>query len=34
MKSAQAFVDSEEYAPVKPLRLTNAECTLVIVEGC
>jgi uncharacterized protein (DUF1330 family) len=34
MKSAQDFVDSEEYAPVKPMRLNNAECTLVIVEGC
>ncbi|MCW8950569.1 MAG: DUF1330 domain-containing protein [Sedimenticola sp.] len=34
MKSAQAFVDSEEYAPVKPMRLDNAECTLLILEGC
>jgi len=33
MKSAQAFVDSDEYAPVKPLRTDNAECTLFIVEG-
>lgn len=33
MKSAQAFVDSEEYAPVKPKRTDNAECTLFIVEG-
>lgn len=33
VKSAQAFVDSEEYAPVKPLRLNNADCTLFIVEG-
>ena len=32
--SAQAFVDSDEYAPVKPMRLHNAECTLFIVEGC
>ena len=32
-KSAQAFVDSEEYAPVKPMRQNNAECTLFIVEG-
>jgi len=31
--SAQAFVDSDEYAPVKPLRTENAECTLFIVEG-
>ncbi len=33
MKSARAFVDSEEYAPVKPKRTDNAECTLFIVEG-
>ncbi len=33
MKSAQAFVDSDEYAPVKPLRLNNARCTMFIVDG-
>lgn len=33
MKSARAFVDSEEYAPVRPLRTDNAECTLLLVEG-
>jgi len=33
VQSAQAFVDSEEYAPVKPIRKNNAECTLFIVEG-
>ncbi|MFT5261050.1 MAG: hypothetical protein ACI9J2_002068 [Saprospiraceae bacterium] len=33
MQSAQAFVDSEEYAPVKPLRHDNADCTLFIVDG-
>ena len=33
MQSARAFVDSEEYAPVKAIRHANAECTLVIVEG-
>jgi uncharacterized protein (DUF1330 family) len=33
MKSARAFVDSAEYAPVKPLRLNNADCTLFIVDG-
>lgn len=33
MQSAQAFVDSEEYAPVKPKRTDNAECTLFVVEG-
>jgi uncharacterized protein (DUF1330 family) len=33
MKSAQAFADSAEYAPIKPIRLNNAECTLFIVDG-
>jgi len=33
MDSARAFVDSEEYAPVKPIRRENARCTLAIVEG-
>jgi uncharacterized protein (DUF1330 family) len=33
MDSARAFVDSEEYAPVKPLRVDNASCTLFILEG-
>lgn len=33
MAAARAFVDSEEYAPVKPLRRQNARCTLVILEG-
>lgn len=33
MDSARAFVDSEEYALVKPLRQNNARCTLAIVEG-
>ena len=33
MDSARAFVDSDEYAPVKPLRRDNASCTLFIVEG-
>ena len=33
MASAQAFLDSDEYAPVKKLRHTNAECTLFIVDG-
>lgn len=32
MQSAQAFVDSEEYAPVAPLRQNNADCTLFIVD--
>ena len=33
MDSARAFVDSEEYAPVKPLRRNNAKCTLAILDG-
>ena len=33
LKSAQAFVDADDYAPVKPIRTGNAECTLFIVEG-
>jgi len=33
MDSARAFVDSDEYAPVKPLRHNNAKCTLLILDG-
>ena len=33
MQSARAFVDSEEYAPVKPIRRNNARCTLTILDG-
>ena len=33
MQSARAFVDSEEYAPVKPIRRDNARCTLTILDG-
>ena len=33
VKSARDFVDSEEYAPVKPMRQNNAECTLFILDG-
>ena len=33
MAAARAFADSEEYAPVKPLRRDNARCTLVILDG-
>ena len=33
VKSARTFIDSEEYAPVKPMRLNNAECTSFIVDG-
>jgi len=34
MDAARAFVNSTEYAPVKPLRRDNARCTLAILEGC
>ena len=33
MAAARAFVDSEEYQPVKPLRINNAKCTLLILDG-
>lgn len=33
MDSARAFVNSEEYAPVKVLRHRTAKCTLAIVDG-
>ena len=33
MQAAQAFADSPEYAPVKPLRRNNARCSLVILDG-
>jgi uncharacterized protein (DUF1330 family) len=33
MDSARAFVDSDEYRPVKPMRRENAKCTLLIVDG-
>jgi len=33
MQSARAFVDDEEYAPVKKIRHANAACTLFIVDG-
>ena len=33
MASARAFVDSEEYAPVQPIRRNNAKCTLFIIDG-
>lgn len=33
MQSAQAFVDSEAYAPVKSMREEHAECTLFLVDG-
>ena len=33
MQSARAFANSEEYAPVKPLRRDNARCTMAILDG-
>ena len=33
MARAAAFLDSGEYAPVKKMRHTHAECTLFIVDG-
>ena len=33
MAAARAFVNSDEYAPVKPIRRDNAKCTLVILDG-
>ena len=33
MQSARAFLDSEEYAPVKLLRQNNADCTLLVLDG-
>ena len=33
IEDARAFVDSDEYAPVKSMREDNAQCTLFIVEG-
>lgn len=33
MDNARAFVDSDEYAPVKPLRRNNAKCTLLLLDG-
>ncbi len=33
LDAARSFVDSTEYAPVKPMRRNNARCTLFLVEG-
>ena len=33
MTAARAYVNSEEYAPVKPIRRDNAKCTLTILDG-
>jgi uncharacterized protein (DUF1330 family) len=34
MDKAKAFVNAEEYAPVKAIRHQHAQCTLLLVEGC
>ncbi len=33
MQAARNFANSAEYAPVKAIRHTNAECTLILVDG-
>ncbi len=33
ISNAQDFLDSEEYIPVKAMRLKSAECTLFIIDG-
>lgn len=33
VQAAQAFLDSEAYAPVKAMRRKNADCTLFIIDG-
>jgi uncharacterized protein (DUF1330 family) len=33
MDSARAFLDSDEYAPIKPFRCNNAKCTLLLLDG-
>jgi len=33
MASARAFINSDEYAPIKAIRHANAESTTVIFEG-
>lgn len=33
VKTAQAFLDSDEYAPVKAMRHKHADSTLFIVDG-
>lgn len=32
-EQARAFVDSDEYSVVKPLRMSNSDCTSFIVEA-
>lgn len=33
MDSARQFLNCEEYQPVKALRLDNADCTMLVVDG-
>ncbi len=33
MQSARAFMDCEEYGPVKAIRHAHAKCSIVIFEG-
>ena len=33
IEKARSFMNSEAYAPVRPLRENNAKCTLVLLEG-
>ncbi|MBO6918958.1 MAG: DUF1330 domain-containing protein [Rhizobiaceae bacterium] len=33
IEKARNFMNSEAYAPVRPLRENNAKCTLVLLEG-
>ncbi len=33
MENARAFMESDEYQPVKIIREANADCTLLILEG-
>mgnify|MGYP000919419877 CR=1 FL=1 len=33
MASAQRFVDSEEYKPVRAIRNANSDCTVVLLDG-
>ncbi len=33
MEKARAFVNSEEYKPVKAIRHANAKCTIALIDG-
>lgn len=32
-EAAHAFLDSDEYAPIKAMRYEHADCTTIVVEG-